>query len=94
MHGFVAESGRRLPALGIQVLASVHRLAVGELKGVFDKAINLAKLEAQIANPDISGEVTMAMSNATTQLTFVSSQLEESTRANASKLLLTTGKIG
>jgi len=62
-----------------QVLASVNRLAAGELKGIFDKAITLAKLEAQIANPDISGEVTMAMSNATTQLTFVSSQLEEST---------------
>jgi len=62
-----------------QVLASVHALASGELKGVFGKAIILAKLEAQVAEPQVSDEVKEIITSATSQIAFVSSQIESAT---------------
>jgi len=62
-----------------QVLASVHGSATEELKAVFDKAITLAKLEAQLADPKVSDAAKNVISSATDQIILVSSQLNEAT---------------
>jgi hypothetical protein len=62
-----------------QVLASVHALASGELKAVFDKAITLAKLESQLANPQVSDQVVEVVSSYASKMELVSSQLESAT---------------